>query len=580
MPVVPTSHRSPLTTSIDALSTVNLTDHPTDRQRRGENGGVAGNGSGDRGQSNGPPNGVHAAIDIGTNSFHMVVARRLADGGFEVIDSMKDMVRLGQGSGEMKVLADDAIERGMASLARMAAVAATHGADITAVATSATREAENRQVFLRRARQETGIEIDVISGFEEARLIHLGVLQALPVFDRQLLLIDIGGGSTEFLVGHEAEVLDARSVKLGAIRLTERFFGDGSAPPKRVKRCRADVAATLATVARELGQLGHEVTVGSSGTISAIASLIAAARGEEIADLNGFRFTAGELDELVSVLIGTSTKERTNMSGMDARRADIIVGGTLLLEGAFTAFGIEEMTVSGYALREGVLFDRLAADLDRSARRLTNLRRSNIERLANQLDPDAVHAETAARLALALFDQTRDLHRLGSAARELLELAALVHNVGLFISHAAHHKHTYYVVRHSEQLTGFTEREREILALVARYHRRSHPKSRHPEFAALPTCDQNLVRTLAGLLRVAIGLDRGHRGVVADVRVEFEDGGKQRRLRVHPVLAPESPPDVDLALEVFSAQERADLLADALELDVQIEEPSTRADDH
>ena len=511
---------------------------------------------------------VHAAIDIGTNSFHMVVARGLPDGGFEVITTEKDMVRLGQGSSEMKHLSDEAIDRGVASLARMAGVAATHGADITAVATSATREAENRQVFIDRALDETGVKVEVISGFEEARLIHLGVLQALPVYDRRLLLIDIGGGSTEFLVGQGSDVLGARSMKLGAIRLTERFFADGETPPREVRRCSAHVASTLAAVVHDLSEEGHEIAIGSSGTITAVASMIAAARGETVNDFNGFVFTADELSALVSRLVAATPDERRKLDGLDSRRADIIVGGALLLEGAFQAFDIAEMTVSGYALREGVLFDRLAADSEQSSRRLTDLRRANALRLAHQLDPDASHAETAARLALSLFDQTADLHGLGPAARELLELAAIVHNVGLFVSHSAHHKHTYYVVRHSEQLTGFTERERELLALIARYHRKSHPKPRHDEFAALGEDDREMVRILTGMLRIGIGLDRSHQGLVAAVEVEV----KGARMTITPV----ADPGQNLELEVFSAQERADLLADALGLDITIADAADR----
>jgi exopolyphosphatase/guanosine-5'-triphosphate,3'-diphosphate pyrophosphatase len=358
-------------------------------------------------------------------------------------------------------------------------------------------------------------------------------------------------------------------MKLGAIRLTERFFADGVVSARQVRRCSAHVAATLTAVADELeeGQR-HEVAVGSSGTISSIASMIAAGRGDDVGDLNGFTFTADELAALVSRLVELSAEDRRRVPGLDSRRADIIVGGALLLEGAFETFDIDEMTVSGYALREGVLFDRMAADREQSARRLTDLRRSNALRLAHQLDPDAAHAETAASLAVSLFDQTTELHGLGRDARELLELAAIVHNVGLFISHSAHHKHTYYVVRHSEQLTGFTERERELLALIARYHRRSHPKPRHEEFAALPEADQDMVRALAGMLRIAIGLDRSHRGLVDGIEVAF--GSKDDPL----VITPTSGEGLDLSLEVFSAQERAHLLAEALGREVVITDPT------
>ncbi|MEM7272609.1 MAG: Ppx/GppA phosphatase family protein [Actinomycetota bacterium] len=516
---------------------------------------------------------VHAAIDIGTNSFHLVVARALADGGFEVITTEKEMVRLGQGSGEMKRLTPEAVDRGVAALSRMAGVAASHGATVTAVATSATREAKNRAEFLDRVRDETGIEIEVISGFEEARLIHLGVLQALPVFDKRLLLVDIGGGSTEFLVGEGETVLAARSLKLGAIRITERFFPDGEVRPKLVRKARAWIRSTLAAAVHELGQHRFDVAIGSSGTITAIASMIAAERGTVPKDMNGVSFTGTELARLVARLVELSPAERREVEGMDSRRADIIVGGALLLSEAFAAFGVDAMTVSGYALREGVLFDRMVVPGGSARSHLTDLRRTNVRRLARQLDPDAAHAETAAALALRLFDQTVELHWFGPRERELLELAALVHNVGLFISHAAHHKHTYYVVRHSEQLTGFTERERELLALVARYHRKSHPNTKHPEFAELGRDDREMVRTLAGMLRVAIGLDRTHRALVDDIEVTTVDAdgapvdadGAERL-----VITVVAEPGADVTLEAYSAQERADLLADVLDLDVEV----------
>ncbi len=534
-------------------------------------------------RSSEPENGslpVHAAIDLGTNSFHLVVARGLADGGFEVITTEKEMVRLGQGSGEMRLLTDAAMDRGVDALRRMAAVAATHEAEITAVGTSAIREANNQRVFIDRVRSETGIEIEVISGFEEARLIHLGVLQALPVYETPLLLVDIGGGSTEFLIGRGSTVLMARSLKLGAIRLTDGFFGDGKITNKAVRGCRAHVKNVLAAACRDFEPLTREVAIGSSGTITAMASMIAAQRGEECRDMNGVSFTADELGDAVERLIGSTSQDRRGIDGLDAKRADIIVGGSILLEGIFRVFDLDAITVSGYALREGVLFDRLAARGTSSflstVDRLTDLRRANVRRLARQLDPDAEHAETAARLALRLFDQTRELHGLDQQARELLEMAAIVHNVGLFISHSAHHKHTYYIVRHSEQLTGFTEHERELLALVARYHRKGIPSDKHETFAPLRKKDKRLVRILAGLLRVAIGLDRSHRGLVADVSVTGTDDG----LVITPLAAiePESEsesiagPDstTDIELEIYSAQERSELLAVALDVDVEV----------
>ena len=528
-----------------------------------------------------------AAIDMGTNSFHLVVARGAAEGGFDVLTTEKDMVRLGKGSGEMKQLTVEAMDRGVDSLKRMLAVAASYDAEVFAVATSAVREAENRSVFLDRVLDETGLLVDVISGFEEARLIHLGVLQALPVFDQRVLLVDIGGGSTELLVGHGDVIKAARSVKLGSIRLTDRFFRGRSAAGaaedggdetgrSTAQTCRRYVSSIVAAAGHDLRPLGHDVAIGSSGTILAVAGLIAAERGGDPSTPNGLRFTAVELGNLVERLIGTTIEERLAMHGMDQRRVDIILGGALLLEGVFKTMGIEAMVVSSYALREGVLYDRLSARQVGNTR-LSDLRRSNVRRLADQLDPDSRHAETCARLAVRLFDETRALHRLGPVDRQLLDMAALLHNVGLFISHAAHHQHTYYIVRHSEQLTGFTDLELELMAQVARYHRRSHPSARHSEFARLGAADQRRVSILAGLLRVAIGLDRGHRRSVGDVVVTgVEDAPQSDLSAVRPgrpwlVIRPVAvDADLDLGLEVYSAQARSDLLGESLDRNILV----------
>lgn len=511
-----------------------------------------------------------AAIDIGTNSMHLVVARLADHGGFEMLTSEKDMVRLGQGGGEMKTLAPDAIERSIAALARLKEVAGSFGdVDIAAVATSAVREATNKHEFLDRARDEVDVDVEVISGFEEARLIHLGVLQALPVFDRRLLVIDIGGGSTEFCVGKGGQVLEARSMKLGAIRLTERFFGkiadpahDGSVERRHVKECRRYVRSALAPVAHELGGHQPEVVVGSSGTASTLATMALARRGEKPRQLNGSTFIADELKDLVRELTSRTTAERIELAGLDEKRVDIIVAGAILLDEIFRAFGIEEMTISDYALREGVLYDRFAST---AAQELRDLRRTNLLRLAHQLDPDPEHALHTAQLATELFDRTVGWHELGDRARELLDAAALVHNVGLFISHSSHHKHSYYVVRNSEQLTGFTEHEIELIAVIARYHRKSLPTTKHAEFAALSPDDQRLVRVLAGLLRLAIGLDRRHAASVTSVRVFDDDGG----LTIEPV----GLPDVDLDVEIYAARERARLLAEALGAKVEVGRP-------
>ncbi len=523
---------------------------------------------------------VHAAIDIGTNSIHLVVARAIDGGGFDVVTSEKEVVRLGSGAGDMKILASDAIERGLAALARMVDVAESFGADVTAVATSAVREAENREAFVDRAARELGLKVEVISGSEEARLIYHGVIHALPLVDRRVLVVDIGGGSTEFIVGEGSELIEARSLRLGAIRLTQRFFDafNGDQPSsKAVKRCRTFLRDALGAVVRDLGGHRPELAIGSSGTITSVASIIAAARTEDGSvpkQANAETFTADELGATVERLVSVGADERRKIDGLDLKRIDIIVGGALLLEEIFRAFELESMTVSGFALREGVLYDRFPAETGH----LHDLRRSNALRLANQLDPDTDHAETAARLAVQLFDRTVDQHGLGGQARELLEVASLVHNVGMIIAHSGHHKHAAYVIRNSELLVGFSQHEIELIAQIARYHRKSQPSAKHPEFAALDEEDQRTVRVLAGILRIAIGLDRRHAGLVTAVGVRTESGGDGSHddgsgadaevLVIEPVV----PSGDDVSVELFAANARSELLASALGVPVVIRE--------
>ncbi|MGQ0433846.1 MAG: Ppx/GppA phosphatase family protein [Microthrixaceae bacterium] len=517
------------------------------------------------------PSEVLAALDIGTNSVHGVVARMNAgEGGprIEVLERQKEMVRLGSSAGDIRELSGDAIDRVVAALARFRQVAEVHDAPITAVATSAVREAENRQVLLDRAATEAGIHIEVVSGVEEARHIHLGVLQAVPVFDQRLLLCDIGGGSTELLVGQRGKVLASRSLKLGAIRLTKRFFDGRLVHPGAVDACRRHVRSTLAPFARELRAHQVEVMVGSSGTIAALAEMaVVRSSGARPRSVRNLVLTRGALDEVIVDLLAAPTDEdRAALPGMDPARGDIILPGALILEQVMHALSIDELVVSDYALREGVLLDAWRRRHGGSLHHLSDLRRSSVVDLAAAMDPDPPHSAQVARLALDLFDATRPRHALGDDARELLEAAALLSNVGMFLSYGRHHKHSYYVIRSSDRLTGFTEDEVELIALVARYHRKSEPRRKHAEFAALDDAQQRLVRCLAGLLRVAIGLDRNHAARVAAVEVEDSDDGLI--VRAVPVDGE------DIGLELYAATAGKDLLASVLEVPVTVDAAS------
>jgi exopolyphosphatase/guanosine-5'-triphosphate,3'-diphosphate pyrophosphatase len=503
-----------------------------------------------------------AALDLGTNSFHLVLARVTAT-GYEVITREKETVRLGHGGGDMKQLGPEAIERGLAALGRMQRIAASHDATVRAVATSAVREAENASEFLRRAKREAGIDIEVISGTEEARLIHLGVLQAVPVFRQRLMLVDIGGGSTEVLIGEQGDTLAARSFKLGAVRLTDRFFPGGSVTPRAVTECRSYIRSILTTFEREVRDLGFTVAIASSGTAETMAQMVNAMRGHpEPRTFNLFEFTRAEMASVVEQLVKRRTAAtRSSVPGLEPARADIIVAGALVLDEIADCYGVAAFTFSESALREGVLLDTIARTHDGALHHLRDVSRRSIQALATRCDDDPRHSAHVAGLALQLFDATQPLHRLPPDTRDYLEAGALLANVGLVISHSKHHLHSYYVIRNCE-LTGLTDTEIEIIAQVARYHRKSAPKPTHDEFARLDAPEQHVVTTLAALLRVAIGLDRSHDGRVGSLRATV----RGQRL----VVEAQAKRRRDITLELYSANERAGLLSAVLGLRVEV----------
>ena len=501
-----------------------------------------------------------AAIDVGTNSVHMVIARPVPGGSPEILARERVPVRLGTGGDDMKLLMPDAVERAVAALAEFRHIADAHDADVVAVATSAVREADNQGQFLRRVHDEARITVEIVSGTEEARLIHLGAMSAVPIAGRPHIVIDIGGGSTELIVGDHAPAALARSLKLGHIRLTDRFFDGGVIADGAVKACRRHIKSFVAHVAREARDIGFDVAVGCSGTIAAVAALCAARRGETLRTVANATIERADLNEVVADLISRPTPgERAGVPGLDPARRDVIVAGAILLRQLFKALGIETLVVSTGALREGLLLDRFNRrdrSRDDGLHHLSDLRRSSVLALARSYHEDLIHAEHATDLALELFDETGAAHGLTIADSELLEAAGLLHNIGRFVANSSHHKHSYYLIRNSERLAGFSENELELIALVARYHRKSRPVSSHREYTALSKPDRRRVRVLAGLLRVGIALDRTYRRSVERVHASVSEEAVS--------IDVETAAGTDVDIELFTARRSASLLADAL----------------
>ncbi len=495
-----------------------------------------------------------AAIDVGTNSFHLIVVEYSASTGqFRTLAREKELVRLGSGSTDMKYLSEQAMARGIQALRLFKKIAGAFNAPIRAIATSAVREALNQDEFIRRAKTEAGIKLEVASGAEEARLIYLGVVQALPVFSKKVLCIDIGGGSTEYVIGHKKKILSGNSIKLGAVRLTERFFPSGRITEKGVKECRKYVRGMLSPIVREVGKFDYQQVIGSSGTILNLAKIILAAREERNEQsLNNVRFSAKELTAAVEkVLSKEYSEDRVRIEGLDQSRADIIPAGAIILEQTFKEFGIKTLTCSEYALREGIILDTMEKSIERpSFHHLSDIRYNSVLHLSLQFHNEINHGRKVADLALRIFDQTKKLHKLSVVEREYLEAAALLHEIGLAVSHALHHRHSYYIIKNGEML-GFTENEKEIIANVARYHRKSHPKMKHEGFRLLSPEDQQMVTKISAILRIADGLDRTHGGKISDVRVRIV--GKRILMKI--IAAKKK----DLEIEFWGADRKKEL---------------------
>jgi exopolyphosphatase / guanosine-5'-triphosphate,3'-diphosphate pyrophosphatase len=509
-----------------------------------------------------------AAIDVGTNSFHLVVVRPLQNQKFTVLAKEKIVVRLGESPHQIRFLTEEAMQRGVEAMKLFALVAERMQAPIRAVATSAVREATNADEFIERVREAAGVEIEVVSGFEEARLIYLGVLQALPVFNERIALFDIGGGSTEFLVGSEGRTLYANSFRIGAIRMTQRFFPDEQVTEEQVARCRLYLRGEIYHAAREIRDRQCARLIASSGTAQTVAAMALAARGELVPEaLNGVTINRREVRQVVERIVAApSFAQRGAIPGIDPRRADIIVAGAVTLETIMDACGFSEYTISSYALREGIILDTIQKNEGElsATPHLSDLRYETVMKIGRMYNFDEPHGRHVADLALAIYDSLAPMHMLEDIDRELLEAASLLHDIGYYISHSSHHKHSMYLIRHSEAL-GFTQEELEVIANVARYHRKSHPKQRHPEFAVLSRRDQARVRTLASILRVADGLDRTHRHNVDVVETTFDDGV----ICIRAICRN----DCDPTFEFWSANRKKELMEEVFKRRVEIATP-------
>jgi exopolyphosphatase / guanosine-5'-triphosphate,3'-diphosphate pyrophosphatase len=503
------------------------------------------------------PAPVLAAIDIGTNSIHTVIVQIKPDlPAFSIVGREKDTVRLGDRDKVTGNLTEDAMGRSIEALHRHQEIAKSLGAtQIIAVATSATREAPNGRVFIDRIDAELGLKVDLISGQEEARRIYLGVLSGIEFNNTPRIMIDIGGGSTELILGDSEEPRTLSSTKVGAVRLSVELVKTDPISDVEYTYLQAYVRGQLERPIDDIKaqiQAGEKPQmVGTSGTIETVAMIVAREKtGTLPSRLHGFKLNLKDVKALIQKLRRLNNSDRAQLAGMSERRAEIIIPGAVVLQEAMLMLGMDSLTFCERSLREGVIVDWMLTHgliEDRLCYQSSIKERSTLK-IADKYGVDVVHSQQVARFATEIFDymQTVRLHQLDEDARRYLWSAAILHNSGHFVSHSSHHKHSYYLIRYGE-LLGYNELEIEIIANIARYHRKSMPKKKHDTYQNLPKSHRLMIAQLGAILRVAIALDRRMIGAVDRIMCDFQPATREFKV----IFWPRSGSD-DCSLEQWS----------------------------
>jgi len=500
------------------------------------------------------------AIDVGSNSVHMLIADVNRRGDIEVVDRAKEMVRLGRKSFITGRLTEESMELTVRSLSYFKRLLKIRRVNrMRAVATSAVREARNRAQFIERVTNETGIALQVIPGEEEARLIFRAARHALGLEGGPHLLVDVGGGSVELVLVRDGQPLSMHSVKLGVARLTEQFLTGDPPTASQRKRLEKHLEGEIGALMRTARKAGVVDAIGTSGTINTLVAMARASRGEELGRLHGASASAIEVARISREICEAETRARIELPGIDAKRADLMPAAGILADYIMRRSEAAELIACTWAMREGLLLD--LAEVDNRAGSV-EVRRRSVEALARRFNGANEHGKTVARLALALFDGTAAALGLPAIARELLEYAALLHDVGHSIDHDRHNRHSYYLIKNGEML-GFTPNEIELIAQVARGHRKQAPSLDAPELRVLAAGKRKIVRGLAALIRVADALDRSHFGVVKELKVSYSPG-----CVTITVGANGYKPD----LELWTCERRTELLAKLMDRRVVLEQ--------
>lgn len=481
-----------------------------------------------------------AAVDLGSNSFHLLIAEVHADGSFTPISTEKEMLRLGDVVSREGIVTRQAADDAVAAMRRFRLLAEAAGAtEIVACATSALRTAGNGDEVLDRIAEEAGIDADAIDGLTEARLIFQALRTAIAIDPAPAVCFDLGGGSLEIMVGDSSQLLWAASERLGVARLTAEFVRSDPISSADRRRLRKHVVDVLGPRAVEAAAFHPKMAIGSSGTIQDLAGMIAARRDESVPrSLHHLSFSRSELESLRDDVIASTSARRRKIDGLDAKRVDLIVAGVDLVAIALELFDVDELTVSEWALREGMVLDAIGRhEPDDWSDDPFAIRRASVMALARRCSWPEAHSRHVAMLVLRLFDELRELHRLDDDDRELLEYAALLHDIGEHVAHENHDRHAAYLVHHG-RLRGLTPTAVTELTALVRWHRRGEPKAKDDLVGELDDGQRDRVRRMEALLRIADGLDRGRKQLVTNVtaRVGPELVLLHVRARVDPEL--------------------------------------------
>ena len=495
-------------------------------------------------------------MDLGSNSFHLMIAE-VQPGGFEPIIGEKEMLRLGDLVGRHGRIPDEAADAAVAVVRRFRQLADAAGAEeIAACATSALRRAANGGDVVDRIEAEAGVAVEVISGLREAELIFRAIRAGVLLEPSPALGFDLGGGSVEITLGDAAGLKYAASENLGVGTLTAGFVASDPLSKSDRRRLRAHIVDTLGPVADAVAGYGPRLVVGSSGTLEDIARMCAfRAKRELPRSLNQFSFTRREFDKVHDAVLASTADERLRFDGLETRRVDLIPAGVVFLATAMELFDFDEMTISEWSLREGILLEAIdrhdPADWSADPRAI---RRASVIALATRCNWHEAHARRVADLAVSLFDQTQELHGLEPVDRELLEYAGLLHDIGEHVASQGHHRHGAYLVAHG-QLRGFDPAEIQMLTALVRWHRRGNP-----DVDAFPLADLRRVQRLTAFLRLADGLDRGRTGAVDGVEAQIGPSLVLLRLRSRG----------DAELELWGARRKRELFERYFDRDLEI----------